>query len=259
MRKRASRRRNVEFLAATRPDYDQLKTRTVIALDRLGHQRFSPGSGGYSIENWMRGVNLLLDDFEGKIGTAKIPPEYFEKRRELNRLSGNINLTPIDDRLAELRQSEAEVVRRLNEARTQTTSRIRELQNELARCSAELEKKRKLLNDTAEKRAESYFKRLFGGSLAPADSALENRVKELESRLRILPIEVLKLQDSLKSIDRRSSTSPWASEWKKLESVQVRLQELENEKMKRAQLVREREEITASIADAISSVEISEN
>ena len=64
-------------------DYNQLKTRTIIALDKLGHQKFSSEPGGYSLENWMKGVNLLLDDFEEKMGAARLPSAYAERRREL--------------------------------------------------------------------------------------------------------------------------------------------------------------------------------
>ena len=256
MKKQDIHHRKVRFSEATPIDNDQLRTRTIFALNKLGHQKFSSEPGGYSLENWIRGLNLLLDDFEEKIGAAKLPPDYANRRRELtNWLSKPVDLSSIDKGISELRQSEEEILRKLDEARTQNSSRIDELRAEMARRSAELEEeKRRVSSIATEQRSDSIFKRLFGGNSKPPVDASENRVEEMESRLRVLANEILEEQKSLKSIEEHSSLSPLAEEWGRLESLQARRRELENERLEKVQLVREREELTASIAETISRI-----
>jgi hypothetical protein len=256
MKKQEFHRRKIRFSERPKLDYEQIKARTIIALDKLGHQKFSAEPGGYSLENWMKGMNLLLDEFEEKMGAAKLPSEYAEKRRELTDcMSKPVDLSSIDNSMAELRQNEEEVVRRFDEARAQAAAKVDELRDEQARFSAELvEEKERLSAAAAEQRSGSFFRRLFGRRSTPPADASEGKVEELESRLRALPDEILEQQRTVKSIDQRSSESPWAEDWKKLESLQVRLKELENERLEKVQLVREREATTASIASAISRI-----
>ncbi|HME18670.1 MAG TPA: hypothetical protein VKF15_02910 [Nitrososphaerales archaeon] len=255
MKKEETYQRNVKLSEATQVDYDQLKTRTIVALGKLGHQKFSSEPGGYSLENWVRGVNLLLDDFEEKMGAARLPSDYAERRRELTHwLSKPVDLSSIDNSISEHTQNEQEIVRKLHEARTRNSSRIDELRTELATRSAELEEKKKQLSSLAsERRSDSIFKRLFGGNSTLAVNATESEVEEIESRLRILASGILEAQKSLKSIDKHSE-SPWAEEWRRLESLQAKRKELENERLEKSQLVREREELTASIASTISKI-----
>lgn len=256
MKKEEFHQRKVKFSEATQVDYDQLKTRTTIALDKLGHQKFSSEPGGYSLENWAKGVNLLLDDFEEKMGAARLPSAYAERRRELTYwLSKPVDLSSIDNSISELMQNEEEIVRKLHEARTRSSSRIDELRTELAMRSAELEEKKRQLSSLAsERRSDSIFKRLFGGNSTLSVDATEDGVEEMESRLRVLASGILEEQKSLRSIDKHSSESPWVEEWRRLESLQARRKKLENERLEKLQLVREREELTASIADMISRV-----
>ena len=237
-------------------DHEQLKTRTIIALDRLGHQKFTSEPGGYSLENWVRGVNLLLDEFEKKIGPENLPPDFAQRRRELAYwLSKPADLSSIDARLSDLMHEEEGIVRRISEARARCSSRIEELRTEMAMRSTELEvKKRQLSAMTADRRSDSIFKRLFGGNSTLSVDATEDEVAEIESRLRILASGILEEQKSLRSIDDRSSESPWVEEWRRLATLQARLKELENERLEKLQLVREREELTASIAEIISRI-----
>jgi uncharacterized protein YukE len=261
MKKQEFRQYKTRSSRTARQEYEELKTRTIAALDKLGHQKFSAESGGYSLENWTKGVNLLLDEFEKKVGATKLPPEYAEKRREMNDLlSKPVDVSSIDEKISELEEAEAEASRKIDEARTLTSSRIEGLQSELATCSADLEEEKGRLSDAAAgQRSESFFRRLFGGDSKSTANASEEKVKELESKLSTLTNEILEQQKSLRSIDQRSSESPCAEEWEKLESLRVRLEQMEGEKLDREQLVREREEITASIADAISKIPPSEN
>ena len=256
MKKEETHHHKVRFSEAAPVDHDQLKSRTIIALEKLGHQKFSSEPGGYSLENWIRGVNLLLDDFEEKMGAEKLPSDYSERRREMDYwLSKPVDLSSIDKSIFELKQNEEEILRKFDDARTKSSTKIEELRTELAFVSAELEReKKRLASHATEQRSDSVFKRLFGGNKKPSVDTSESEVEEIESRLHVLDNEILEEQKSLKSIEDHSSVSPSGAEWGKLESLEARRRELENERLEKVQLVREREGLTASIADTISRI-----
>jgi hypothetical protein len=256
MKRQQFRQYRAESSRTTQQEYEELKARTIVALEKLGHQKFSAESGGYSLQNWTRGVNLLLDEFEKKVGPKNLPPEYAEKRRKMNDcLSKPVDVSSIDEKMSELRQAEAEVSRRIDEAKEQVSFRIQELQTELTKCSADLmEEKRRLLGAAARQRSVPLFNRLFGGNSKSAADVSEDKVRELESKFNKLNDEILEQQKSLRLIEQHPQGSPWAEEWRKLESVRPRLKQLGDEKLERVQFVREREEFTRSIAGTISGV-----
>lgn len=236
-------------------DHEQLKSRTIIALKRLGEQRFSDELGGYSLDNWTKGMNILLDDFEERMGEGRLPSEYLARRRELNTLLSNpVSTDSIDRDISETRQKIADVDGRIGAERERITSKIAELNGEQARNSAELARERERVSKpAAEGSSGSFFRRLVGGNpKTPKDSS--SRVEESESRLGVLNTEILEQQRLLKSTERRSPESPLAEEWKVLESLQARLGALESERLENLQLVKVREGFTTSIADAIAKI-----
>ena len=234
-------------------DLDQVKARTIAALDKLGQQKFAE-SGGYSLENWVRGVGLLLDEFEMKVGESKLPKEYVEKRRLLtDYLLRRVDTSSIDDSISELRQKEAEVVRKLGEARDRTKARIDELRREAAELTLELAKsKTQSIAPPEPERNGSFFRRVFSKGSATATREQNDKRAESEKKLQSLQEELSEQQKALKYIDQRSPESPTAEDWKTLESLQARIRELESEKLEKTQFVKERREFTASIAEAIS-------
>jgi hypothetical protein len=250
----------MKFTAPTETDYNQIRTRTIIALDRLGHQKFPAESGGYSLENWVKGVDLLLDEFEEKIGWARLPVGYAEKRRLLMEyVLRPVDTTSIDNDISDLRQKEAELVRRLHEARARTNSRIDELQDELVRRTAEVEEaKAPVIEAKSPTRSRSFFKLIFGRTSESTEEVQQGKVLEAEERLRSLPNEIIEQQKVLKSFDQRSPDSPMAEEWRTLESLQSRIAELEGQRLEKIQLVKERQQITASFADMISKIPLSD-
>jgi hypothetical protein len=237
-------------------DYGQLRSRTIIALSKLGRQKFSAEPGGYSLENWMRGVNILLDEFEGKMGKERLPADYFAKRRELNdRLSGPVSTSSIDTDIFGLRHDMADVRAGIEEGRERIASRLVELKSEQGRCSAELVQEReRISNLVAGQNSGSFLRRIFVGKSKTPTEDSGDRVKVLESRLDTLSNEILEQQKLLKLVDRHSPESPLAEEWKALESLEARLEALENARLERLQLVKERETITASIVDTLSGM-----
>ena len=255
MKHRSFHQRKIRIQEAPELDFGELKARTINALNKLGQQRFSAEPGGYALENWVKGVNVLLDEFEEKAGAARLSQEYLTRRHELNdRLSRPVSISSIDEAMAELRASISEIEGKVEAERALIVSKISELKREETRQSDELERERRRVSDAAAaQRNSSLVNRLFGRNKAQTDE-LEGRVRELESRLAALPDEVLELQRQLRMIDVRSPGSKFAEEWDRLESMQGRLEELEKERLDRTQLVRERAEATGSVADAISRI-----
>lgn len=254
MKNRSFHQRKIRIQETPKLDYDQLKSRTIIALNRLGQQRLSVEPGGYSLENWARGVNILLDEFEEKMGAQKLSPDYVEKRHALNDcLSRPVFTSSIDRSISEIRQDVADVKSRIDAERTRLVSRLVELKSERDRRSAELAQEQERISSlAADQSSDSFLRRLFVGSSRNPAKASGTQVKELESRLDILSNEILGQQKLLRSVDQNSPEPPFAEEWKALESLQTRLDTLESERLERVQLVAERKEITASIADTIS-------
>jgi hypothetical protein len=238
-------------------DYEQLKSRTTIALKRLGEQKFSNEPGGYSLDNWAKGVNILLNDFEEKMGEGRLTSEYLARRRELNNLLSNpISTSSIDRDISEIRHEIADANDRIEAERVRIASSIAELKREQVRSSADLAQERdRISNLTEERSSGSFFRRLIAGdSKTQRDS--RGLVEDLESKLDALNTEMLEQQRLLKSVQQRSPESPSAEEWKVLESLQTRLEALESERLENVQLVKVREVVTASIADAISKMSI---
>jgi len=253
MKNQPFHQRKIRIQETPKLDFDQLKAKTVNALSKLGQQKFSTEPGGYALENWTKGVNVLLDEFEGSAGVARLSLEYVASRRYLNeRLSKPVSLTSIDEGVSELRANMSGIENKIGGERDRIVSRISELKAEQARYSGELEgERRRDAEVAAEQSQNSLFSRLLGRNKSYSESH-ESRIKELESKLASLPDEVLEQQKQLKMIDLRSPESGLADEWNKLETMQTRLKELEKERLDRIQLVKERVEMTGSIADAIS-------
>jgi hypothetical protein len=258
MKNQPFHQRKIKIRETPELDHDQLKNRTIIALNKLGQQKFSAEPGGYSIENWIRGVNVLLDEFEEKMGEGRLPADYFEKRRELNtRLSEPVSTSSIDENISEIKQSITNVEGRIEAEKARIACRIIELKDEQTRCSTNLAQEQRRISDLAtEPRSDSFFKRLFAGNSKTSTKNTETKVQELESRLHALPDEILGQQRHLKSVEMGSPGSPLAEEWSVLDSLQAKLQALEDERLERVQLVKEREQATASIADAISRMHV---
>lgn len=233
----------------------ELKNRTIIALSKLGQQRFSDEPGGYSLDNWANGMNILLDDFEEKMGKEKLPQDYYAKRRELNGiLSKPVSTTSIDGDITEVTQSMASARTRIKAETERIVSRITELENEQSGCSAELsQEQERISNLTTVRNSESFLRRLIAKNPRSSQDS-KGRVDELKARLGVLDQEITEQKKVLRSVEQRSRESPLAEDWKTLESLQTRLEALENERLESVQLVKVREEATASIADIISEI-----
>jgi hypothetical protein len=245
--------RNVRIEDAQELDHDQLKTRTTIALKKLGEQRFSSEPGGYSLDNWGKGVSVLLDDFEEKMGEERLTSEYMARRRELNDFISNpVSTASIDGDISEVARKMADAKGRIDAERRRIKTRLAELTNEQAKVSAELSAEReKAAGQAAKMPPPSLFRRLTRRE-SKAQEVSRDLADELETKLRSLNAETREQQELLKSIEARSPKSPSGEDWKLLDSLQARLDALEAERTEKVQLAGVRGVITASIADAIS-------
>jgi hypothetical protein len=255
MKNQSFHQRKIRIQETPKLDFDQLKARTINALNKLGQQKFSTELGGYALDNWIKGVNVLLDEFEEKAGETKLSPEYLASRHELNeRLSKPVPVSSIDGDLSQLRANVSKIESKIESERVLIVSRISELKTTQARCSDELERERRRVTDSAPVQGpDSLFNRLLGRNKAPTKIP-ESRIQELESKLASLSNEVLEQQKQLNLIDLRSPESRFAEEWNQLGSMQTRLEELEKERSDKVQLVKERAEVTGLVADAISRI-----
>ena len=248
--------RKIKLSETPKLDYDELKARTVTALHKLGEQRFSEEPGGYSLENWMKGVNVLLDDFEEKIGASNLSSEYMDRRRLLTEfVSKPVDVSSIDAEASELSKKMAAIESKLDESRAQIHAKIDGLKKEQSTYSEELaQEQKKLVEQPGEENSGSFLKRLFRrNSRAPVED-YQAKIDELESKLHVLPDQILEQQKLMRSINEHLPDSPLANEWKELEEMRVRFATIESERMERVELVKERAELTASVAQAKSEI-----
>jgi len=255
MKNQSFHQRKIRIQETPKLDFDQLKARTINALNKLGQQKFSTEPGGYSLDNWYRGVNVLLDEFEEKAGATKLSPEYLASRHELNELlSKPIPTSSIDENISQLNTSISDIESKIEAERAEIVSGISELKAAHARCSDELEReRRRVAGAAAVQNNNSLVSRLLGRNKAQTKEP-ESRISELESNLAVLSNEVIEQQKQLNMINIRSPGSRFAEEWNQLESMQTRLKQQEKERSDKIQLVKERAEATTSIADAISRI-----
>ncbi|MDG6970770.1 MAG: hypothetical protein JRN54_06655 [Nitrososphaerota archaeon] len=255
MKNQSYHRHRTRIQGSPELDFRQLRDRTVNALNNLGRQKFSDEPGGYSLESWARGVGVLLDEFEEKAGKENLSHEYHAGRQELNRLvSEPVPLASLDEGISELRATVSAMESMMAAESGRVAAKITELKAERARRSSELDAEKAHAASAANaQKTDSLFSRLLGRKRHPNDDR-DSKVRELEARQSDLSAELLAQQRLLKEIDYRPPGSPFAKAREELEAAQTRLEELENERMERANLVNERARVTASLAEAISAI-----
>ena len=234
-----------------------------MALDRLGHQKFSTEPGGYGLENWMKNFKMLLDDFEEGVGQANLPVDYAEKREELTaNLLKPIDTSTIDAEIEGIKREEEQWTKRREDERARLNGKLEALRTEQDRTSGELAEYKKRLagqDGNGERTPRPFFKRLLGGRSSPVRTEpSEDRLKELESTLESLRREIAAQQRTrglLNEMDAPSD-SPYAEERRKLESLRTSLQKLEALRTDVVQLTAERERVTSAIAGLISGISL---
>ncbi len=255
MKNQSFHRKKIRIYDAPELDFDQLKSRTVNALSKLGQQKFSTETGGYALENWIKGLNVLLDEFEEKVGATRLSQEYLTSRNEANnRLSKPASTSSIDEGISELRARMSDIEGKVKAGRGLEVSRISELAVEQAQCLEELEQeRRRVAGLTAGLSSGSLLGHLFGRKKVVTEDS-DNRITELESKLAALQNDANERQKLLRMMDLRSPKSRFAEQWNELEGLQARLREMQEERLDRVQLTKVRADATRSISDAISRI-----
>jgi hypothetical protein len=252
--------RRAHFQEMEQLDPEQVRARTTLALDRLGHQIISTEPGGYDLEDWTRNLNSLLDDFQEKIGPEKITDEFRDRRRaailplaQPSSASGDI-----DAEIEALIREEAATRAALDELGKKKAAKLAALREERAACEEDLTlAKKKLASVEEAKKSRSFFSRMTGAG--PSTAQAEAKVTELEDKLKRLEEEIetnrkarAKVVDQSTQGGGLETPDPQA----KLEGIQTRLGELRSARQAILQWTDERELATKTISDMISAMDL---
>jgi hypothetical protein len=238
---------------------EQLRARTVLGLDRLGHQVISMEPGGYDLQAWVRSLNSLLEDFEEKIGPEKVTDEFRKRRDEaLAPLAAPSASGDVDSEIRKLTEEEEVARTVLSDLDRQTGEKIASLREQRDACQKALKVERERLAEfKATKQSRQFFSRLIRSGPSTADA--EEKVSELESKLKELEDE---MERSKKARIGKGDGAPKGTDparvqaQERLEEIRKRLFELQSASQGRLQLALEREVATKAIADAISSMKV---
>jgi hypothetical protein len=257
-------------------NFASLKDRTLLSLFHLGEQRFSEELGGYSLENWLKSLNLLLDEFEEQIGRRNLPSGYFAKRLELiSSLARSIfPSSELDSQIAKKREEELmlrnaitslQLKRKLAKETEERAERLKNLETEKVRCLELLEEskgnlaqKRKQIQDS-----KRILNRMFSSSKHLDQSSLpifENRVKDLTAKIDAIDKKILDQRRRIELAKETSALEEAPTDFSALESkyedVRLRLEELEKRKFEEMQLSEKRKEATDALREMISKLEV---
>jgi hypothetical protein len=242
-------------------DPEQVRARTTLALDRLGHQVLSTDPGGYDLEAWMRNLNLLLDDFEEKVGADRITAEFRERRRAALLPFAQPSATrDVDSEIEKLIKEETAAKEALAELGRKAAAKLATLREERDECEKELKLAKENLVELKEaKQSRPFFSRLIG--TAPSTEKAEAAVSQLEAKLSKLGNEIDSHRKARSArvggaLADGVSANPSLEAEQKLETAQKRLDELQSDKQVKLQLSRERETATKAISETIASMDL---
>jgi hypothetical protein len=241
--------RRAHFQESERLDPNEVRARTILALDKLGHQVISTEPGGYDLRAWLRSLNSLLDDFQEKVGTDPITDEFLARRQE-----ANLSLVPqtasegVDQELEKLNQEEEAAREALAEVERKVVARRTSLKEERDACVKELKAERERLAGIKEARKiRPFFSRVL--NTGPSTEQADARVAELEVKLKELEEEIDRPRSAQGEAD-----SAQVEAMRRLEDVEKRLADLHSNRQARLQLANEREVAAQKISGAISSM-----
>lgn len=243
-------------------DLAELKSRTIVALNRLGHQTFSPESGGYGLENWMKSFNMLLDDFQEKMGSEMLPDAFHTRREEVTKsLLRPIDSSAIDNQIEKIRRDEVELRRMIEEERERVAARQNAIESEKLICLRRLEVERRTLEELSSARqSRGFFSRLVGRPDTSSEP-VEARKRELEAKIQSLDQDLQRLQKIRLSMERQvvpPQGAPHEQIWKDLGALRLRSGELYVRKQEMAQRAAEREQATTALVEIVSKIPVKE-
>jgi DNA repair exonuclease SbcCD ATPase subunit len=253
--------RRAHLEEAQQLDPEQVRARTTLALDRLGHQVISTEPGGYDLEDWTRNLNSLLDDFEEKVGADRITDEFHQRRHAaLLTLVQPSASHDVDAEIERLIKEEAAVKEALAELARKSAAKLATLRAERDACEKELKLAKENLAELREaKQSRPFFSRLVGSG--PSTDQAEAKVAELEAKLSRLGDEIDSHRRARSAPVKSApadggSVNPNLEAEQKLETIQRRLDELKSAKQGMLQLSHEREIATKAISEMLSSMNL---
>ncbi|MDA4118420.1 MAG: hypothetical protein OK455_08775 [Thaumarchaeota archaeon] len=231
---------------------EQVKERTILTLDRLGHQVLSSEPGGYGLQSWMKNFNSLLDDFQEKIGQTRMPSEFDGRRREINAiLNAQPDSSEVESEIEKLLREQEDAKKTMEEEAAKRTVRLRSLREQRDGYEKDLkDEKRRLAEMNEANQSRQFFSRLL--KAGPSTAPTEEKIKELESSLSKTADEIDTLQNSQVS----GSGSAVAGAKEKAESTQTKIEELRLSKQAKIQLTRERELAATTMSEIVSKVQV---
>jgi DNA repair exonuclease SbcCD ATPase subunit len=256
-------------------DLNLLKDRTMISLVHLGEQRFSEEPGAYSLDNWMKTFNLLLDDFEDQAGPENLSEDYYTKRLEVSSLlAKSMQPSPeLDSEISKLREEELGLrnsivaTKEKSKAAKESEERKDRIKSLEAEKDRNLELFEKAKNSVAHKKKEiqdslKWSRRIFGGS-KPMNGislqTLQERVSELQTRIEGIEKKISEQRKKLEFIESTNSSDlEGASEelQVKLDELNLKLEELDSKKLEESQLLEQRKQATNAMREQISKLSV---
>ncbi len=275
-RKQEFHRHKIKFTESKTLEFSSLKERTLVALAHLGEQRFSE-DGVYAFENWMKSFNFLLDEFEEGAGRDLLSREYYATRLEVNS-SLTHSAEPggrLDEELSRLREEELKVrnalvfaneQRKIALDREERLEKIKALEEEKSHVLELLEKSKSALYQKQKELQDSgkFFRRIFAGSKSKdANSLVVLQQRVSDYALRVETVEK-KLHEQKKKLEYSENKMAWPLEQRnqdpkelqtQLDSINLKLQELQSQKAEASQLLDQRKWATESMREVISRIE----
>ena len=252
-------RHKVKYVEEEHMDFEELKVRASVALDKLGHQKFSSEPSGYTFHNWMTSYNLLLDDFETRSKPASLPKWYYDERQ---RLTADL-LKPVDTRELddEIDKAESEIeslnlrISSLNETadreisrkKEESAPRISDLRRERVESQNELDGAVKELERNEKRR--SVFGRLLAGN--SSRERIKDKIGSLRERNQSIAAEIRALESGTakKEVDNEIMNLR-----ETLDELRDKLEELKSRKEEISQLEEKRANATSALSKLISSL-----
>jgi hypothetical protein len=242
--------KRAHFQETERPDAEEVRKRTILALERLGHQVLSSEPGGYDLEDWMRNINALLDDFGEKVGDGFAGEEFRARRQQaLSGLAPSSSATEIDSEIEKVTQEEVTASAAVGEAENMASAKLVSLREERDACVKELKEERERLSELKAKQSRQLFSRLLRSG--PSTAEAEKSVAQLESKLEGLEREIERRR-------RVRSDPAYIEAEKRFEAARGRLLELQTSRQGLLQLAQEREAATQALSEMISSLKLGE-
>jgi hypothetical protein len=235
------------------------KTRVLEGLAHLGQQKFSTEPGGYDLTHWLKGLNLLLDDFEAKMKEEQVPVEYYERRKEIeSKFSAGVDVSQIGSEMDALRKEESEIRSTIDREKERIIARLITLRVEKDGKAKEIAEQQVVLEGMRAKRKSASFLSKISGRSRQSTEEVEQKIAGLEKEVTSLEEEAVGLQSDRASLERAGGTPSgrYEQHWIRLGAIGERLRELEAQLQERSQLAKERETATAVLADIVSRFEL---